>query len=188
MLAPRSVLAIARTCCTSAGSTTGRERGSCSTGSPRTRNGDRDRSRSVSAGQVVHPLPRHRDVVVPGLIDEAVKWGLLRGAVALVNPSTNESFSFIVLESWVAGVPVVVNGRCAVTREHCERSGGGLWFESYAEFEAVVDRLVADDELRSALAARGAAYVERFYRWAAIAERYEAFVERAVERASSAYA
>ena len=142
----------------------------------------------VCAGQVVHPLPAHRDVVVPGIVDEAVKWGLMRGAVALVNPSANESFSLIVLESWVAGVPVVVNGRCAVTREHCERSGGGLWFDGYAQFEAVVDRLIADAELRAALAARGAAYVERSYRWPTIVERYESFLQLAVARASSARA
>ena len=91
-------------------------------------------------------------MIVTGLVDEPVKWGLLRGAVALVSPSANESFSLVVLEAWVAGVPVVVNGRCAVTREHCERSGGGLWFDGYAQFEAVIDRLVADDELRAALA------------------------------------
>jgi glycosyltransferase involved in cell wall biosynthesis len=129
------------------------------------------------AGPVVHPPPAHPDVIVAGIVDEPVKWGLLRGAVSLVNPSAKESFSLVLLEAWVSGVPVVVNGRCAVTREHCERSGGGLWFDSYAQFEAVVDRLVGDDELRASLAARGAAYVDRSYRWPTIAGRYEAFLE-----------
>jgi glycosyltransferase involved in cell wall biosynthesis len=131
----------------------------------------------VYAGQVVHALPPHPDVIVTGLVTEPVKWGLLRGTVALVSPSANESFSLVVLEAWVSGVPVVVNGRCAVTREHCERSGGGLWFDGYAQFEAVVDRLVADDDLRAALAQRGAEYVDRSYRWPTIARRYEAFLE-----------
>ena len=131
----------------------------------------------VYAGQVVHALPPHPDVIVTGLVTEPVKWGLLRGTVALVSPSANESFSLVVLEAWVSGVPVVVNGRCAVTREHCERSGGGLWFDGYAQFEAVVDRLVGDDDLRAALAQRGAEYVDRSYRWPTIARRYEAFLE-----------
>jgi len=131
----------------------------------------------VYAGQVVHALPPHPDVIVTGLVTEPVKWGLLRGTVALVSPSANESFSLVVLEAWVSGVPVVVNGRCAVTREHCERSGGGLWFDGYAQFEAVVDRLVADNDLRAALAQRGAEYVDRSYRWPTIARRYEAFLE-----------
>jgi glycosyltransferase involved in cell wall biosynthesis len=130
----------------------------------------------VYAGQVVHPLPAHPDVFVVGLVDEAVKWGLLRDAVALVSPSANESFSLVLLEGWVAGVPGVVNGRCAVTREHCERSGGGLWFDDYPQFEAVVDRLVADADLRAELARRGADYVDRNYRWPDLARRYEAFV------------
>jgi len=129
------------------------------------------------AGPLVHALPAHPDVLVTGMVTEPVKWGLMRGAESLVSPSANESFSLVVLEAWVSGVPVVVNGRCAVTREHCERSGGGLWFDGYAQFEAVIDRLVADDELRAALAARGAAYVDRSYRWPAIANRYEAFLE-----------
>jgi glycosyltransferase involved in cell wall biosynthesis len=134
----------------------------------------------VYAGQVVHPLPARPDVLVAGVVDESVKWGLLRGAVALVSPSANESFSLVVLEAWVAGIPVVVNGRCAVTREHCERSGGGLWFDGYAQFETVVDRLVGDDVLRAELAVRGAAYVDRSYRWPAIAQRYEAFLDLVV--------
>jgi Glycosyltransferase len=130
----------------------------------------------VFAGPVVHELPPQPDVLVAGVVDEPVKWGLLRGAHALVNPSANESFSLVVLEAWAAGVPVVVNGRCAVTREHCERSGGGLWFESYAQFETIVDRL-ADAEMRAVLAVRGAAYVERSYRWPTLVSRYEAFLE-----------
>ena len=97
-----------------------------------------------------------------------------------MNPSANESFSLVVLEAWVAGVPVVVNGRCPATREHCERSGGGLWFEGYAQFETIVDRL-ADAELRTTLAARGAAYVERTYHWPSLAERYAAFLDVCAE-------
>ena len=59
------------------------------------------------------------------------------------------------LEAWLASVPVVVNATCDPTREHCERSGGGLWFGSYREFEAVLDRLLADAELRGALGGGG---------------------------------
>ena len=39
-------------------------------------------------------------MIVPGLIGEASKWGLLRGATTLVSPSANESFSLVVLEAW----------------------------------------------------------------------------------------
>jgi glycosyltransferase involved in cell wall biosynthesis len=131
----------------------------------------------VFAGPVVHAPQPHPDIVVTGVVDDAHRWGLLRGATAHVSPSANESFSFVTLEAWTVGVPVVVNGRCAVTRGHCERSGGGVWFDGYAEFEAIVDRLARDPELRARLAERGAAYVERSYRWPDVARRYEAFLE-----------
>jgi glycosyltransferase involved in cell wall biosynthesis len=131
----------------------------------------------VFAGPVVHAPDAHPDIVVTGVVDDAVRWGLLRGAIAHVSPSANESFSFVTLEAWTVGVPVVVNGRCEVTRGHCARSGGGFWFDGYAEFEVIVDRLVADPDLRAALAVRGAAYVERSYRWPDLARRYETFLE-----------
>ena len=91
-----------------------------------------------------------------GPVDEADKWDIVRDALVSVSPSALESFSLVVVEAWVDRVPVLVNGACGPTREHCERSGGGLWFTSYPEFEAVLDRLVADPALRAALGARGA--------------------------------
>lgn len=119
----------------------------------------------------------HPDVVVTGVLEERVKWALLRRAAVLVAPSPFESFSLALMEAWTAGTPVLVNGRCAVTRGHCRRSGGGLWFEGFRAFEAALERLLGDDALREALAGAGRAYVERHYRWPVLVERYRVFVE-----------
>lgn len=137
----------------------------------------------VFAGPVVQRPPDHPDIVVAGPVDEAVKWGALRGCTALVNPSYFEAFSIVLMEAWTAGVPVLVNGHCLATREHCERSGGGLWFEGFAEFEAAVDRLVGDAEVRAGLATAGADYVEGNFRWPVIIERYERFLMACASRA-----
>jgi glycosyltransferase involved in cell wall biosynthesis len=80
------------------------------------------------------------------------------------------------MEAWSAGTPVVVNARCDVTREHCERSSGGLWFDDYAKLESVLERLMADHRLRAELSRQGAGYVERHYRWPVVIERYRAFL------------
>lgn len=130
----------------------------------------------VLAGPVVDTPPSHPDIVVPGMVDTATMYGLFRASTIYVHPSAYESFSIALMDAWEGGRPVVVNGRCEVTREHCEHSGGGLWFDSYATFEVIVDRLLADDALRARLGAAGKAYVDRHYRWPALVERYRAFL------------
>jgi len=137
----------------------------------------------VLAGPVIDQPVAHPDIVLAGRVDDATKWGLLRGAVALVQPSAYEAFSLVLVEAWTAEVPVVVNARCLATREHCERSGGGLWFDGYAHFEAVLDRLVSDDQLTTTLAGRGRAYVDTHYRWPVLIERYGVFLEAVAARA-----
>jgi len=72
---------------------------------------------------------------VTGTVSEADKWDILAGAEVMVTPSAYESFSLVLLEAWTLGVPVLVNASCAATMEHCRRSGGGLWFESFRSFE-----------------------------------------------------
>ena len=86
--------------------------------------------------------PRHR--ASPGSSTRPTSGTSCATPPVSVSPSALESFSLVVLEAWVESVPVVVNATCDPTREHCERSGGGLWFGTYREFEAVLDRLLAD--------------------------------------------
>ena len=130
----------------------------------------------VLAGPVVDRPATSPDVVVPGVVDEAVKWGALRGATAVVNPSGYEAFSLLLIEAWSAGVPVVVNAHCTATSEHVARSGGGLAFDSYARFEVVLERLTADATLRTALAEAGAAYVGASFLWPSLIDRYTRFL------------
>jgi len=133
-------------------------------------------------GPVSARIPEHPDVVVTGTVDEADKWDIVRDAQVAVSPSALESFSLVVLEAWQVGVPVVVNATCGPTREHCERSGGGLWFGSYRQFEAVLDRLLADAGLRRRLGAAGRAYVDDHYQWPVLIDRYARFLESVAAR------
>ncbi len=129
------------------------------------------------------PLPRkHLGCEVLGLGDRpyVVSVGRVDGHKG---SKVLEAFSLVVTEAWSLELPAVVNARCGATREHCERSGGGLWFGSYLEFEAVLDRLAADRELRRHLGKRGRSYVERHYRWPVLIERYARFLDDVVVRA-----
>lgn len=118
----------------------------------------------------VGPLPAQtRDL---GFVPRQTKYDALAAADCFVLPSVNESFSIAIMESWLAGTPVLVNGACAVTKEHVLRSNGGLYFDNYAEFAAALDRLLADRPLAQRLGEQGRRYVRANYRWPTIVERY----------------
>jgi len=134
--------------------------------------------RLVFAGPVVHEPPSHPDIRVAGRVDEATKWGLLRGAHAFVSPSAFESFSIVLMEAWSAGIPALVNARCDVTVDHVQRSGGGIAFGTYPDFEVALDKLLASAELRKQLGASGRMYVEANYQWDDVITRYATFLER----------
>jgi glycosyltransferase involved in cell wall biosynthesis len=126
---------------------------------------------------VVEVPPGHPDIVVLGPVSDEEKWRLLADAVALVSPSPWEAFSLVVGEAWSARTPVVVNAACAATVEHCRRSGGGLTFNGYGELEAILDVVATDEQVGAQLGARGRAYVDRWFRWPRVIDRYAAFVE-----------
>ncbi|MGA8724070.1 MAG: glycosyltransferase family 4 protein [Acidimicrobiales bacterium] len=136
--------------------------------------------RLVVAGPVVDAPDEHPDVDLIGPVSDDEKWGLLEGAVGLVAPSPWEAFSLVVAEAWSARTPVMVNALCAATVEHCRRSGGGVLFGDYSEFEVGVDLLSSDPDARRSLGGRGRAYVDRRFRWPQVIDRYAAFVETVV--------
>jgi glycosyltransferase involved in cell wall biosynthesis len=129
--------------------------------------------RLVIIGEEVEKLPRHRDIVLTGFVSEDVRDGGIRGAELLVQPSYFESFSIVLIEGWVAGVPALVQGRCDVLVGQARRSGGGLPYIGYAEFEAGLDLLLTDASLRQRMAEAGRAYVQRRYMWPQVLARYE---------------
>jgi glycosyltransferase involved in cell wall biosynthesis len=57
-----------------------------------------------------------------------------------------------------------------------------MWFEGYAEFEAVLDRLLGDRVLHETMRQNGIRYVESTYRWPVVIARYGAFLEAFAER------
>lgn len=88
-------------------------------------------------------------------------------------PSINESFSIVLMESWLQGVPALVHGRCAVTVEHCRNSNGGLYFVDYEEFAATLDYLFDHPAEAARMGAGGRRYVLDHYRWDTIIPRFQ---------------
>lgn len=106
-----------------------------------------------------------------GFVDPQTKHDAYAAADLFVQPSILESFSIVLMEAWLQGTPALVNSDCVVTRDHCERSGGGLHFGSFAEFAAALDLLLARPDLRRVLGQRGCAYVRETCHWEDVAQR-----------------
>lgn len=136
----------------------------------------------VLVGEPVRPLPPHDDVVVTGFLSEEAKHDAMAGCLAFVHPSYFESFSIVLCEVWAHRKPAIVQGRCDVLTGMAHRSGGGLPFVGYREFEAAVDLLVTDASLRQRLGDRASAWVEERYRWDVVIERYERFLASLADR------
>ncbi len=122
----------------------------------------------------------HPDIVYTGYVDDQTRADALAGAVALVQPSFFESFSMVLTEAWAQRRPVLAQGRTEVLAGQVRRSGGGLTFRGFAEFEAGVDLLVSDPGLAARLGHDGRAFVEREYQWDVVLDRYERLLGRAV--------
>jgi glycosyltransferase involved in cell wall biosynthesis len=65
-----------------------------------------------------------------------------------------------------------VHSDCAVTRFHAVTSNGGLYFQTYEEFEEVLNLLLKDEDLRKTLGAQGKNYVTTKYAWSAVLDRF----------------
>jgi glycosyltransferase involved in cell wall biosynthesis len=131
----------------------------------------------VLMGRAVIPVPKHPDILPLGYVSESEKFDGMAAAAALVVPSLYESLSIVTLEAWGVGTPVLVNGRCSVLRESCEKSEGGLCYYSYDEYAHGLRRLLSDPDLRGRSGQQGAAYVARHYRWPQVERRYQEIIE-----------
>jgi glycosyltransferase involved in cell wall biosynthesis len=134
----------------------------------------------VLAGRSTMTIEENLHLRLLGVVTEAEKLAAIGRARALVMPSRHESLSMVVLESWMMGRPVLVNGDCEVLRGQVLRADGGLYYRRYEEFAAALDLLREDPALCDTLGRQGQAYFEANYSWEVVMAKYEALLARVV--------
>jgi glycosyltransferase involved in cell wall biosynthesis len=117
-------------------------------------------------------VPPAEHFVDLGFVPEAAKRRVIGNSKGVINLSENESFSIVIMEGWLLGVPAVVSARCAVTAGHVRRCDGGLYVAGGDEFALALQYLEDNDAARGALAANGRRYVEREFSFDAVLSRY----------------
>jgi glycosyltransferase involved in cell wall biosynthesis len=130
-------------------------------------------------GRSTMAFSENAHVRLMGVVPDGEKLAALARSRALVMPSRHESLSMVVLEAWMMGRPVLVNGDCEVLRGQVLRANGGLYYRRYEEFAAAMDLLVSEPGLADRLGGQGREYFEANYAWERILEKYERLLARA---------
>lgn len=130
----------------------------------------------VVIGKSYMDIPKDKRIHYIGYVSEQDKYDGIKGAKLLWLPSRFESLSIAVLEAMALRTPVIVNGRCNVLRGHCERSGGGAWYERYGEFVDSMQKVMGADY--NTFCDNSEQYVRKFYRWDKVISQWRTLLEK----------
>jgi glycosyltransferase involved in cell wall biosynthesis len=126
----------------------------------------KDKLKLVIVGQgddsIVPPNP---NIINLGMLDEQDKNNAYKGAFATCNLSENESFSLVIMESWLTSTPVIVSASCSVTKGHCKRSNAGLFVANQHEFTESLIFLRENEAIHEKMGMKGRDYVLNNYSW-----------------------
>lgn len=131
----------------------------------------------IGGGKIDIPLDIADNVHDLGFVDRQDKYDAYTAAELLCQPSHNESFSLVIMESWLCGKPVLVHDTCAVTKNFAIESNGGLYFKDYFEFEGTLDYILSNRSVAEVMGGNGRKYVEKNFSWNKIIDRYINFFE-----------
>ena len=131
----------------------------------------------IGGGSIELPeeLVKSGRIVDLGFVDIQDKYNAQAAAELLCQPSHNESFSLVIMESWLCGRPTLVSASCAVTRNFVSESNGGLYFDDYFEFEGAVNYIINNKEIAKIMGENGNRYVKERFAWDVIVEKYMGF-------------
>ena len=132
----------------------------------------------IGGGDIELPEGAEHFIRDLGFVDADDKYNAMAAAEFLCQPSMNESFSIVIMESWLCGRPVLVHGKCPVTTDFARQAQGGLYFQDYYEFEGCLKWFKANKDKALELGANGSAFVKKNFDWNVIIEKYIKFFEK----------
>ena len=132
----------------------------------------------IGPGDITVPADVAETVIDLGFLPLQDKYDAYHAALLLCQPSVNESFSLVLMESWLAERPALVHAECAVTREQCQKANAGLYFADYDEFAAALDYLQANPNAARIMGQQGRRYVLTHFHWRTIVARYQALLSQ----------
>jgi glycosyltransferase involved in cell wall biosynthesis len=132
----------------------------------------------IGGGKIDIPRAIKNDVIDLGFIPIQDKYDAYSVATLLCQPSVNESFSLVIMESWLCGRPVLVHSDCAVTKDFVQKANGGLYFNTYREFEACINYILLHEDIASSMGEQGRNFVINNFSWDIAVGKYTKFFRK----------
>jgi len=132
----------------------------------------------IGGGEIDIPLWADDEIIDLGFVPIQDKYDAYAASLLLCQPSLNESFSIVIMESWLCGRPVLVHGKCPVTKNFASESNGGLYFSDYAEFEGCLSYLISNPEKADTMGSLGRQFVIDNFSWDVIVKKYTEYFEQ----------
>lgn len=126
----------------------------------------------IGGGEIEIPNIIEDEVIELGFVPVQDKYDACAAAEFLCQPSKNESFSLVIMESWLCERPVLVNDACAVTKHFANTAKGGLYFKNYFEFEACINYFINNKDMSAKMGKNGREFVLKNFAWDVIVKNY----------------
>lgn len=139
----------------------------------------------LGGGTVQVSQDMENEILDLGFLPVQDKYDACGAASVFCQPSKNESFSLVIMESWLCERPVLVSEKCAVTKNFVKETSGGLYFDDYCDFEGAVNYLLEHEEVSKQMGKNGRQYVTENFAWDIIVDKYLSFFEEISEAAEN---
>lgn len=135
----------------------------------------------IGGGNVTIPNDIAESVYDLGYVDKQDKYDAYAAAEVLCQPSKHESFSLVIMESWLCERPVLVHEECEVTKEFVKKFNGGFYFKNYFEFEEQINYLIKNKKQASVIGRQGKKAVLENFSWDVVIRKYIRYLEKLFE-------
>lgn len=130
----------------------------------------------IGGGHIDIPDNYNDEIIDLGFVSEEDKRNAYAAAFCFCNPSYFESFSIVIMESWIAGRPVLVSEHCDVTKNYCIESNGGLYYSEFNIFSECLKFMLDNRDIADKMGEKGHDYVLQNFTHNIMAKKYSTFL------------
>ncbi len=135
----------------------------------------------IGGGDVWIPESIKERVIDLGFVDKQDKYDAVSAATLLCQPSLHESFSIVIMESWLCKRPVLVHNCCTVTADFASKSQGGYTFSDYHDYADSIDDCLEHEKIASEKGLNGYDFVMNNFSWDIVTKKTIAFLSELID-------